>query len=163
MQDPSRKTPAIENAVRVCCQAHANKPDALLEILHDILERLDCVPDEAIPVVAESLNLSRADVHGVVSFYHDFRRTPAGRHRLRICRAEACQAMGGEALAHLAEHLLGIGAGQTTADGAVTLEAAYCLGNCALSPSVMLDGRLVGRADGERLGDWIARCRKAAP
>jgi formate dehydrogenase subunit gamma len=102
-------------------------------------------------MVAEALNLSRAEVHGVVTFYHDFRRSPPGRHLLKLCRAEACQAAGGDALAAAAQSRLGIEIGQTTPDGRVTLEAVYCLGLCATAPSAMLDDRVVGRLDEPRL------------
>ena len=108
------------------------------------------------PIVADVLNLTRAEVHGVVSFYHDFRRDPAGRHVVRLCRAEACQATGGEALAARAEAALGIATGATTADGRVTLEAVYCLGLCAVAPSAMIDGRLVGRLDEGTLDRLLA-------
>jgi len=128
----------------------------LLPILHAVNDRLGHVDARAVPLIAEILNLSRAEVHGVVGFYHDFRRAPAGRHRVQVCRAEACQAMGGEALVQQLERRFGIPCGQTTADRQVTLEAVYCLGNCALSPAAMVDGALVGRADGERIAAAIA-------
>jgi len=119
----------------------------LLPILHAFTERFGHINNEAIVLVADVLNLSRADVQGVVSFYHDFRREPAGRHVIKLCRAEACQSMGSEALAAKLERALGIPFGETTSDRRVTLEEVYCLGNCALSPSVMIDGELHGRAD----------------
>jgi formate dehydrogenase subunit gamma len=134
--------PALEIASR-----YGNKPDALLEILHDLQDERGFVAEAAIPVLANALNLSRADVHGVVSFYHDFRRKPAGRHVVKVCRAESCQSMQGEALAAAIQKRLKIGFGATTSDGAVTLEAVYCLGNCALSPAIMVDGKLAGRVD----------------
>ena len=120
---------------------------AMLPILHALQERFGSIDAAAIPLVAEALNVSRAEVHGVVSFYHDFRTQPAGRHVLKLCRAEACQSMGCEALVeHLAaEH--GISMGETTPDGRLTVEAVYCLGNCALSPAAMMDGELIGRVD----------------
>jgi formate dehydrogenase subunit gamma len=119
----------------------------LLPILHALMERFGHINDEAIVLVADVLNLSRAEVQGVVSFYHDFRREPAGRHVIKVCRAEACQSMGSEALASKLERALGIPFGETSPDRRVTLEEVYCLGNCALSPSVMIDGELHGRAD----------------
>src|SRR3954470_8155021 len=119
----------------------------LLPILHALTERFGHVNNEAIVLVADVLNLTRADVQGVVSFYHNFRREPAGRHVIKVCRAEACQSMGSEALAARLERALGISFGDTTADHRVTLEEVYCLGNCALSPSVLVDGELYGRAD----------------
>lgn len=108
-------------------------------------------------MIAEALNLSRAEVHGVVTFYHDFRRTPPGRHVVKLCRAEACQAMGGDALAALAQAKLGIGWGETTGDGETTLDAVFCLGLCATAPSGMIDGRPVGRLTPDRLDRLIGR------
>jgi len=119
----------------------------LLEILHAVQHEFGYVPEAAKPQIAEALNLSRAEVHGVVSFYHDFRHEPAGRHVLKLCRAEACQSMGGEDNARRAEEALGISMGHTTPNGAATLEAVYCLGMCACAPAAMLDGRPVGRVD----------------
>jgi formate dehydrogenase subunit gamma len=148
--------------VRAICAAHGDRPDALIEILHAVQSRLSHVPEMAVPVIAEALNLSRADVHGVVSFYHDFRRTAPGRHRLRLCRAEACQSMGARKLAAHAEKKLGVAFGETTPDGAVTLEAVYCLGNCALAPAAMIDGALKGRLDEKTLDALIGRLRKGA-
>ena len=125
----------------------------LLPILHEFNERFGFIRDEAIVLIADVLNLTRAEVQGVVGFYHDFRREPAGRHVIKLCRAEACQSMGSEALAERLERALGISFGGTTADKRVTLEEVYCLGNCALSPSVLVDGELHGRADeGKVLG-----------
>lgn len=120
-------------------------PGALLPILHAIQDEFGYIDQEAIPLVADALNISKADVHGVISFYHDFRKSPPGRHVLRICRAEACQSMGCESLvAHVEKHL-GVKMGETTADRSLTVEPVYCLGLCALSPSVMLDGKPYGR------------------
>ena len=123
----------------------------LLPVLHGIQNALGYVPSEAVPLVADALNLSRADVHGVVSFYHYFRDTPPGRHVIHVCRAEACQSMGCENLVERAESKLGVSCGNTSADGRVTLEAVYCLGLCATAPSAMIDGRVVGRLDAGRL------------
>ena len=119
----------------------------LLPILHEFNEHFGFISDEAIVLIADVLNLTRAEVQGVVGFYHDFRREPAGRHVIKLCRAEACQSMGSEALAERLERALGISFGDTSADRRVTLEEVYCLGNCALSPSVLVDGELYGRAD----------------
>ncbi len=130
---------------------HGNRPDELLEILHDVQSALGYVPEAAVPALAKALNLSRAEVHGVVTFYHDFRSKPAGRHVLKLCRAEACQSMGCEVLVERAQERLGIACGSTSADGAVTLEATYCLGLCATAPSAMMDGRIVGRMTADRL------------
>jgi formate dehydrogenase subunit gamma len=129
-----------------------NMPGGLLPILHAIQEEVGYVPPESVPVIAEALNLSRAEVHGVVSFYHDFRTEPPGRHIVHVCRAESCQSVGAEALlAHACERL-SVEVHGTSADGAVTLEPVYCLGNCALSPAVMVDHRnLYGRVTPDRL------------
>ena len=120
---------------------------ATLPILHGLQEAFGYVPEEALPMIAATLNLSRAEVYGVFTFYHDFRAKPAGRRVLKLCRAEACQAAGGDAIAARAEAKLGITLGNTTPDDRVTLEPIYCLGLCATAPSAMLDGRLVGRLD----------------
>ena len=120
-------------------------PGALLPILHALQESFGYIHDEAIPLIARSLNISIAEVHGVVSFYSDFRRTQPGRRILRVCRAEACQAMGCDKLIGHIENRLGISMGQTTPGGEFTLEPVFCLGNCALSPALMLDGQLHGR------------------
>ena len=112
------------------------------------------------PVIAQALNLSRAEVHGVFTFYHDFHHKPAGRHVLKLCRAEACQAAGGDALAARAEARLGVALGNTSADDRVTLEPIYCLGLCATAPSAMLDGRLVGRLDEKRLDALVAEAQR---
>ncbi|MBY5351512.1 formate dehydrogenase subunit gamma [Rhizobium leguminosarum] len=132
----------------------------LLPILHEVQQEFGYVPQEAMPVIAEELNLSRAEVHGVVTFYHDYRDHPAGRHVLKLCRAEACQSMGGDALAERVKTLLGIDFHQTTLDGAVTLEPVYCLGLCACGPSAMLDGEVYGRVDDQLAAELVAEvCR----
>ena len=136
--------------------AHRAREGALLPILHDLQETFGYIPDAAVPMVAQALNLSRAEVHGVVTFYHDFRGEPAGRHVLKLCRAEACQSCGGDALAARAQDRLGIRLGETSGDGCVTLEPVYCLGLCSVSPSAMIDGRIVGRLDDEKLDALIA-------
>jgi len=139
---------------------HAKQEGATLVILHALQEAFGYVPEAAIPMVAQALNLSRAEVHGVVTFYHDFRHKPAGRHVLKLCRAEACQAAGGDALAARAEAKLGVALGNTTADDRVTLEPIYCLGLCATAPSAMLDGRLIGRLDEKRLDALVAEAQR---
>jgi formate dehydrogenase subunit gamma len=151
-----------ETRAREICARHRNRPERLIEILHDIQENLGCIPPGIVKIIGESLNLSRAEVHGVVSFYHDFRQEPAGRHVVRICRAESCQAMGGNALGPRAEHMLGCRWGETTPDGRITLEAVYCLGNCALSPAVMVDDRLYGRVDARRFDVIVDGLRREA-
>jgi formate dehydrogenase subunit gamma len=133
---------------------------ATLVILHALQEAFGYVPEPAIPMIASALNLSRAEVHGVFTFYHDFRHKPAGRHVLKLCRAEACQAAGGDALAARAEARLGIALGNTTPNERVTLEPVYCLGLCATAPSAMLDGRLVGRLDEARIDALIAEAQR---
>jgi formate dehydrogenase subunit gamma len=135
---------------------HAGRPGALLPILHDVQEAFGHVPAEAVPVIAQALNVSRAEVHGVVSFYHDFRPEPAGRHVLKLCRAEACQSMNGVEFAEQALKRFGLDWHETTPDGRLTIEPVYCLGLCATAPSAMLDGELMGRLDADSL-DEIAR------
>src|SRR5258708_24905383 len=135
---------------------HSGKDGPLLPVLQALHETFGCVPEAAVVMVVEALNLSRAEVHGVVTFYHDFRREPAGRHILKLCRAEACQAAGGDALAARAQARLGVAMGTTAPDGSVTLEPVYCLGLCATAPSAMIDGRVVGRLDQQRLDAVLA-------
>ena len=137
--------------VRDIVATYRGQRGALLPILHAVQETLGYVPPEAIPVLAEELNLSRADVHGVVSFYHDFRSAPAGRTTVRICRGEACQSVGAERLvSHLQQHC-GMSLGETSNDGSLTVEQVFCLGNCALGPAAQVNGRLRGRVDEARL------------
>src|SRR5579863_1436552 len=124
-------------------------PGALLPILHALREEFGYIDKAAIPLIASALNLSHAEVHGVISFYHDFHRQPAGRHTLKVCRAESCQAMGCESMIRHVENRLGVKLGQTTEDHSIRLEPVYCLGNCALSPAVMLDGKLYGRVSSD--------------
>src|SRR5215510_10290926 len=132
---------------------HDGRPGALLPILHDVQAAFGCVPAEAVPFIAEALNLSRAEVHGVVSFYHDFRDRPAGRHVLKLCRAEACQSMKGAELAEQVLKRFNLDWGGTTPDGRLTVEATYCLGLCACAPSAMLDGQPIGRLNAESIDD----------
>jgi formate dehydrogenase subunit gamma len=131
----------------------------LLPILHAVQEAFGYVPREAVPIIADALNLSRAEVHGVITFYHDFREEPAGRHVLKLCRAEACQSMGGERIAERAQARLGIGWSETAADGSLTLEPVYCLGLCACAPAATLDGKVVGRLTEERLDAIVKEAR----
>lgn len=139
---------------------HTHLEGATLVILHALQEAFGYVPEPAIPMIASALNLSRAEVHGVFTFYHDFRHKPAGRHVLKLCRAEACQAAGGDALAARAEAKLGVTIGNTTPDERVTLEPIYCLGLCATAPSAMLDGRVVGRLDEARIDALVAEAQQ---
>jgi formate dehydrogenase subunit gamma len=130
---------------------HIGRDGPLIEILHDVQAEFGCVPPGAVPVLARALNLSRAEVHGVVTFYHHFRAKAPGRHVLQVCRAESCQAAGGAALERHAEARLGISFGETTPDGRMTLEPVFCLGLCACSPAAMLDGEVHGRLTTESL------------
>ena len=132
----------------------------LLPILHEIQAEFGYVPQESLPIIAQELNLSRAEVHGVVTFYHDYRDHPAGRHVLKLCRAEACQSMGGDDIAARVKALLGIDFHQTTLDGAVTLEPVYCLGLCSCAPSAMLDGEVHGRLDAGLAAELVAEARR---
>jgi len=141
--------------IRRLAEARAAEPGALLPILHAIQDRLGHVPDAAVPIVAEVLNLSRAEVHGVVTFYHFFRTTPPGKRTLYVCRAEACQSMGSRALETYARKKLGVDFHETTADGRLSLEPVYCLGNCACSPAVMVDETVYGRVTPQRLDEIL--------
>jgi formate dehydrogenase subunit gamma len=134
-------------------------PGATLPILHALQDRFGYVDRSAVPVIAKALNLSQAEIHGVISFYHDFRASPAGSHIIKLCRAEACQSMGCRTLESHAQSRLSIEFGQTTSDRRFTLEPVYCLGNCALSPAMMIDGELHGRVDAARFDALI----EAAP
>lgn len=154
----------MDESAKVIDQAIAEKralPGALLPVLHAIQDALGFIPREAVARVASALNLSQAEVHGVISFYHDFRSSPPGRHVLKLCRAEACQAMGSEALGARLKQRVGVEWGETSPDGALTIEPVYCLGNCALSPAILLDGRLRGRITGEALDGIVDACRRA--
>ncbi len=128
-------------AAEAICAAHGNRPDALLEILHDLQEKLGHVPETSLPVIAKALNLSRAEVYGVATFYHDFHLKPQGKHVIKICRAEACQSAGGFAVIAALEKALGVKLGETSADGKITLEATYCLGLCPMGPAALIDGK----------------------
>lgn len=123
---------------------------ALLPILHGIQSEIGYIPSEAVPSIAAALNQSRADIHGVISFYHQFRTTPPGKHQIEICRAEACQSMGSRNLEQHAIETLGIGFHATTPDRNLTLEAVYCLGNCACAPSIRVDNEIVGRVTADK-------------
>lgn len=157
-RSPSKNAgnPWNRDAARGIVQEHRNLEGALLPILHALNEHFGYVDSEAVPIIADELNLSRAEVHGVISFYHDFRKEPAGRHVVKVCRAEACQSMDGRALeAHVAKRLKAE-FGTTSADRNFTLEAVYCLGLCACSPAVMVDGELHGRVTPARFDAIIA-------
>jgi formate dehydrogenase subunit gamma len=156
---PSKNTWDQERADSIIA-AHAATPGATLPILHALHDEFCFIAEGAVPAIAEALNLTRAEVHGIVTFYHDFRREPPGRHVLKLCRAEACQSTGGDALADHAKGRLRAGWGETTADGALTLEPVFCLGLCACAPAAMLDGRPIGRLDRARLDALLDGARR---
>jgi len=135
------------------------KPGALLPVLHGIQDALGYIPPGAVPIIADELNLSRAEVHGVISFYHYFRDTPPGKHTIHLCRAESCQSMNAAGLEAHAKSRLGIDYHETTADGAISLEPVYCLGNCACSPAIMVDHTVYGRVTPERFDAIVADIR----
>jgi formate dehydrogenase subunit gamma len=143
-------------AVMAAVSRLREKPGALLPILHAIQDALGHIPPAAVPLIADALNLSRAEVHGVISFYHYFRDTPPGRHTIHLCRAEACQSMNQRGLEAHAKRRLGVGFHQTTADGSFSFEPVYCLGNCACSPAMMIDGELYGRVTPDRFDEILS-------
>ena len=153
---------APDAVVAAAIALHADRPGGLLPLLHEVQDRFGYVPPHCVPIIAQAMRLSVAEVHGVIGFYHHFRRSPPGRHVLRICLAEACQSMGSRQLLEHARKLTGTDLHGTSADGALTLEPVYCLGNCACSPAVMLDRELVGRVDAQRLASIVERCRSRA-
>ncbi len=163
------KTPAAagrdafdETGALAIIAAHAGLEGAALPVLHALQEAFGFIDKRNIPLIAAALNISKAEVHGVISFYHDFRGARPGRHVLKLCRAEACQSMGSESLAaHLAA-AHGCAPGDTSADGALTIDNVYCLGNCALSPAALFDGEPVGRLDAARIDALVARSRGLA-
>ncbi len=152
--------PAQREAVLRVVAAHRTRPGALIEILHGVQAELGFIPAAAVPVLAEELNLSRAEVHGVVTFYHYFRREAPGRQVLRVCQAESCQAMGAAALTEHVKQRLGVDFHETTPDGEFTLEPVYCLGNCACSPALMKDEELSGRVTAQRFDELLAQWRR---
>ncbi len=149
---------SVADRVTGIVDAHRHLEGPLLPILHAVQDAYGFVPRDALPVIAEALNLSRAEVHGVMTFYHDYRAEKAGRHVVRLCRAEACQAMGGDALADRAKARLGVDWHGTTANGAVTLEPVFCLGLCACGPAALVDGEVVGRVDDAALNAILTEC-----
>jgi formate dehydrogenase subunit gamma len=155
--------PADEARILAAVERNSHRDGPLIEILHEVQAEFGCIPSGAVPVIARALNLSRAEVHGVVTFYHHFRSRAPGRHVLQICRAESCQAAGGRALERHAQQRLGVGFGETTPDGRLTLEAVYCLGLCACSPAAMLDDEVHGRVTAERLDALIDAGAKVKP
>ena len=167
-QTATKAAPGAHSAVDVAAAidaiiaAHELRQEFLLPILHGIQNAIGFVPATAVPSIAAALNLSRAEVHGVISFYHHFRTAPPGRHVLKLCRAEACQAMGARAIEAHVRTRLGIGFNETSRDGAVTLEPVYCLGNCACAPSLMLDDQVYGRLSVEAVDRLIDGCEESA-
>lgn len=149
-----------ESAVAAAIERHRGRAGALLPVLHDVQRQLGYIPPQAVAPIARALNLSRAEVHGVLTFYHHFRRQPPGRHVLRICQAEACQSMGAAALAAHAQEALGCAMHETSADGAFTLEPVYCLGLCALSPAAALDDEVHARLTPAALDRLLAAVRR---
>jgi formate dehydrogenase subunit gamma len=143
------------DAVREICAAMKAIPAPLIPVLHAVQEKIGFVPKESVPLIAGELNLSIAEVHGVVSFYHYFRQEPGGRHIVHLCRAEACQAVGAAAVEAHAKRALGVDFHGTTADGAIRLEPVYCLGNCALGPAIMIDHELHGRVSAQRFDELM--------
>ena len=147
------------DAVRGICSRLKTVPGPLMPILHAVQDELGFVPHDAVPLIARELNLSIAEVHGVVTFYHYFRTDPGGRHVVHLCRAEACQSVGAAAVEAHAKRSLGVDFHGTTLDGAIRLEPVYCLGNCALGPSIMIDDRLHGRVSPQRFDELMTSAR----
>jgi formate dehydrogenase subunit gamma len=160
VEPPSSLSAAERSAVLATCTRLKALPGALLPILHAVQEALTYVPKDAVPLIARELNLSVAEVHGVVTFYHYFLQERPGRHVVHLCRAEACQALGSVALEAHAKATLGVDFHGTTRDGAITLEPVYCLGNCALGPSMMIDQQLHGRVTAERFDSLVTQSRE---
>ena len=152
----------IAKRVDAAIADHKSQPGPLLNVLHAVQGALGYVPAGAIPLIATQLNLSRAEVHGVVTFYHYFRQTPPGKHTVQICRAEACQSVNGAQLESHAKQKLGIDYHETTGDGQYSLEPVYCLGNCACGPSMTIDGEVFGRVTSQRFDDLVAARGKRA-
>jgi len=153
---PGEDLPIEERAaVLDAVERHRGLAGALLPVLHAVQERLGWVPPRAVPLIAFEMNLTRAEVHGVITFYHYFRQHPPGRHVIHLCRAEACQAVGAAALEAHAKRALGIDFHGTSADGRYSLEPVYCLGNCATGPSMMIDGQLQSRVTSERFDELV--------
>jgi len=152
---------SLAETVEAVVQEHTGQVGALMPVLHGVQQRMGYIPSAAIALIAKALNLSRAEVHGVVHFYHDFRSEPAGDHIIQVCRAEACQAMGGRALEAHVKARLGIDFGQTSADGRFTLDPVYCLGNCACTPSVCIDETVYARVTPQRFDQLLAQLPEA--
>jgi formate dehydrogenase subunit gamma len=156
---PMEATDEIREELRAIIAQHLTLEGPMLPILHAIQEAFGHVPQASVTMIAEALNLSKAEVHGVISFYHDFRSAPAGRRVVKICRAEACKSVGGDAVAEATLRHLGVDWHGTTADGAITIEPVYCLGLCACAPSAMVGGKLHGRVTEAKMHELIAEAR----
>ena len=148
---------SLQEIIDGVIESHRGKIGALLPVLHSIQEKLGHIPKQAVPVIAQALNLSRAEIHGVMSFYHDFRSEPAGENIIHLCRAEACQAMGARELEQHVMDRLKIGYGETTANGRLTLEPVYCLGNCACTPSIRINDDIYARVTVQKFDELIDR------
>lgn len=159
MPTPNQTGDQISAQTADIVAAHIGLEGPLLPILHAIQGAFGHVPQASLPVIADGLNLTKAEVHGVMSFYHDFRETPAGAHVVKLCRAEACQAMGADRLADHARATLGVDFNGTTPDGMITLEPVFCLGLCACAPAALVDNKVVGRVDNAKFDAIIAECR----
>jgi formate dehydrogenase subunit gamma len=155
-------TSSMLSTVQTIADSLKDKPGALLPILHGVQDVLGYIPSDSVPVIAKALNLSRAEVHGVISFYHYFRETPPGKHTIHLCRAESCQSMGSKKLEEHVKTKLGIDFHETTADGEFSLEPAYCLGNCACSPALQIGTDVYGRVSPELFDALIADTEKTA-
>lgn len=149
-------TRSYVKSVEAAIARHEDQPGALLPVLHDVQDALGYIPTDAVPAIAKALNLSRAEVHGVIKYYHHFRTEPAGHLVVQVCQAESCKACGADALMAHAEKLLGCASHHTRADGAVTLEPVYCLGMCASSPALMINDKLHARLTPEKLERLVA-------
>jgi formate dehydrogenase subunit gamma len=160
VEQPSSLSKEEQAAVLHACAAGKDEPGALLPILHAVQEAIGFVPADAVSLIAQELNLSRAEIHGVVTFYHYFRTRRGGRHVVHLCRAEACQSVGAAALEQHAKRSLGVDFHGTSADGMVTLEPVYCLGNCALGPALMIDEELQGRVSPGRFDELMQSLRR---
>ena len=152
---------SLEEIVDGVLEKNSRRIGALLPILHEVQDTLGYIPPDAVPMIAHALNLSRAEVHGVISFYHDFRTEPPGEHIVHLCRAEACQAMGARELEQHARKHLGVSFGETTANGLFTLEPVYCLGNCACAPSIRINDDIYARVSPARFDELIAELESA--
>lgn len=155
-------TPWNAQDIAMVIDAHKTMPGAMLPVLHGIQDRIGFIPAEAVAMIADGLNVSRAEVHGVITYYHHFRQEPAAAHLVQICRAEACQARGADALVAHAQAQLGCDFHETSKDGHITLEAAFCLGQCAVGPNIAIGDKLHARITPDRFDQLINPCRGAA-